>query len=487
MNVSAASDLRTFIDLSRGRGELEVIHGADPYLEMGALYELSLRDRFPPVLLFEDIKGYPSQYKIVMNVRFSRLLVDDMNLDAVRARRGQRTQAVDEIPPVDVATGPILSNVWRDDEVDVHAFPAGYWHKDDGGPYIGTECLVIMKDPESDWVNVGTYRVQVHDKCKLTIFIEPGKHGRLIRQKYWDRGLPCPAVVVVGQAPVLGGVASTASRHGVSELALAGGIIGKPIPVVKGELTGLPIPADGELAFEGFIAPIEEESLIEGPFAEWTGYYATAPHPEPVFRVQRVYHRDDPIIIGQPPAKPTFPGRQPLVGRIIGLWDALEAAGVPGVKGVWKPTGGGARFVNIISITQMYEGHAKMAGLVATGAGPAAFLGRITIVVDDDIDIEDPAEVMWALATRWDPKTQTDIIDGCWSGNLDPTIPPERRDAGTFTNSRIIIYAVRPYHWREQFPKVNVVPRAYSDEVEAKWKGTLRFLSDRARREEGRP
>lgn len=105
-----------------------------------------------------------------------------------------------------------------------------------------------------------------------------------------------------------------------------------------------------------------------------------------------------------------------------------------------------------------------MTGLVATGAGPAAFLGRITIVVDDGIDIEDPAEFMWALATRWDPKTQTDIIDGCWSGNLDTTIPPERRIAGTFTNSRVIIYAVWPYHWRDKFPKVNTVERSYKSD-----------------------
>jgi 4-hydroxy-3-polyprenylbenzoate decarboxylase len=162
------------------------------------------------------------------------------------------------------------------------------------------------------------------------------------------------------------------------------------------------------------------------------------------------------------------------------LWDALEAAGVPGVEGVWKPLGGGVRFVNVISIKQLHPGHAKMAGLVATGAGPGAYLGRITIVVDDDIDITDTAEVMWALATRWDPRTQTDVIDGCWSGYIDPLIPPERRASGDMTTSRIIIYATRPYHWKEQFPKVNTVSKGYADEVEKKWAGKLKFLARRA-------
>ena len=88
------------------------------------------------------------------------------------------------------------------------------------------------------------------------------------------------------------------------------------------------------------------------------------------------------------------------------------------------------------------------------------------VVVDDDVDITDPAEVMWAVATRWDPKTQTDIIDGCWTGYIDPMLLPERREKGDMTNSRAIIYAVRPYHWKEQFPKVNTVSREYAAEVE---------------------
>ncbi|TDI64573.1 MAG: UbiD family decarboxylase, partial [Alphaproteobacteria bacterium] len=207
-------------------------------------------------------------------------------------------------------------------------------------------------------------------------------------------------------------------------------------------------------------------------------YYATAEGAQqPVLRVEAIYHRDHPIVIGQPPAKPTFPGRQPPMGGMAALWDALEAAGVPGVTGVWKPLGGGTRFINAIAIKQLHAGHAKMAGLVATGAGPGAYMGRITIIVDDDIDITNPAELMWALATRWDPKTQTDIIDGCWTGYIDPRVSPEQRQADDITTSRIIIYAVRPYHWKDDFPKVNAVDPAYAAEIKSKWAGKLDFLN----------
>lgn len=474
--LAALGDLRELIRIADRRGEVETIRGADTHLEMGALYELSLKQLYPPLLLFEDIPGHAPGQRVLMNVRFSKLFSGDLTLDALRSFRAKRKSGGASIPPKIVQGGPITRNIMRGEDVDVLAFPAGHWHEQDGGRYIGTEVLVINKDPDSGWVNIGTYRVMVQDKKTLSVFIEPGKHGSLIREKWWAMGKPCPMVVCVGQAPILGMVAGTASGYGRSEYDAAGGRLGRPIEVVSGELTGLPIPADAEVAFEGFMPPPSEETRPEGPFAEWPGYYATDSHPEPVVRVGAIYHRDDPIVIGQPPAKPTFPGRQPSLGGMAALWDALEAAGVPGITGVWKPVGGGTRFINVISIKQLHAGHAKMAGLVATGSGPGAYLGRITIVVDEDIDITDPAEVLWALATRWDPKTQTDIIEGCYSGYIDPQVSPEQRARNDITSSRIIIYAVRPYHWKDEFPKVNTVPRDYSDAIAAKWKGKVKFL-----------
>ena len=475
---AADGDLREFLRLAEETGELVVIEEADPHLEIGALYELSLEHAHPPVLLFDRIKGYPPGYRVLMNVRTSRIFSEGEGVEAVRAYRQKRKHGTPQqpVPPYEVETGPVCQNILVGDQVNIRQFPAIKWHDQDGGAYIGTECLIITKDPDSEWVNVGTYRVQVQDEKTVTVFIEPGKHGDVIRQKYWARGEACPMLISIGQAPILGKLAGTSSKQGESELATAGGRLGEPVRVIQGQITGLPIPADAELVFEGVMPPREVESRPEGPFGEWPGYYASDTRPEPVMRVQAIYHRDDPIMVGMPPAKPTYPGRQGNIAASAQIWDALEAAGVPEVMGVWKLQGGGSRFITVVAVNQQHPGHAKMAGLVATGCGPAAYLGRMTIVVDDDIDITNPVEVLWAMATRWDPKTQTDIIDGCWTGHIDPILDPAKRDSGDITNSRMIIYAVRPYHWKNDFPAVNEIPKSYAEQIREKWAAKLEYL-----------
>lgn len=485
--LAALGDLRKCLEFAAEIGDLQTIEGADPHLEIGALYELSLENENPPVLVFDDIKGYPKGYRVAVNVRSSKVFdVGAKGLELVQNYRKHRRQKAEPIPPAFVESGPVLENVREGEAIDALVFPTPKWHEDDGGRYIGTECLVVTKDPDSDWVNTGTYRVMVHDKKTLVVFIEHGKHGDVIRRKYWARGKPCPMVVSVGQAPVLGAVAASTPGPGISEFAVAGSRLGHPIPLIKGKHTGIPFPADSEIVFEGFMAPPGERALPEGPFGEWPGYYASNSRPEPTLEVKAIYHRNDPIIVGAPPIKPTLPGFwYGTAGsshiRAAALWDELEAAGVPGVKGVWKMPGGGPRFINVVAIEQQHPGHAKMAGLVALGCGSNAYLGRMVIVVDDDIDITDSAEVMWALATRWDPKTQTDIVDGCWTGAIDPLLSEAKRAAGDMTNSRIVIYAVKPYHAREAFPKVNAVSADYAEEVRRKWEGKLSFLKDTTR------
>jgi 4-hydroxy-3-polyprenylbenzoate decarboxylase len=289
-------------------------------------------------------------------------------------------------------------------------------------------------------------------------------------------------VVTVGQAPALGAAAAATAPEHVCEFDVAGGRIGRPIKLVRGRVTGVPFPNDAELAYEGFMPSPAERTMTEGPFGEWPGYY-TSCGPEPVLEVKAIYHRNDPIQCATPPARPIYPGTYfgtagSALIRAAALWDDLEAAGVPGIKGVWKMPGGGSRFINVIAIEQLHAGHAKMAGLVAAGCGSSTYLGRIIIIVDGDIDITDPAQVMWAVATRWDPKTATDIIDGVWTGLIDPMLLPERRAAGDLTNSRIIIYAVRPWAWKDEFPKVNAVDPDYAKEIARKWAGKVKFLDD---------
>ena len=148
---AAWKDLRSFIEIARAMGELEVVEGADPKEEMGAIYELSLDREIPPVLLFEGMKGTNSDRRVVVNVRSSRVFNSGFGLDRVRSFRNQRRSGTPQmIPPRLVNTGPVLENIIEGDDVDIYAFPTPKWHEGDGGQYIGTECLVITKDPDGD-------------------------------------------------------------------------------------------------------------------------------------------------------------------------------------------------------------------------------------------------------------------------------------------------------------------------------------------------
>src|SRR5262249_22043980 len=264
--TAAEGDLREFLRQAEAMGELARIDEADPHLEMGALYELSLEHAHPPVLLFDRIKGYAPGYRVLMNVRESRVLDEGEGIAAVQAFRLGRRRQGGPIAPEEVATGPVFEHVLEGAAVNALAFPAPKWHELDGGPYIGTECMVITKDRDGDWVNAGTYRVQVQDERTVTVFIEPGKHGSVMRQQYGRGGGVCGRVLCFGRAPILGRVAGAGPRYGESEFATAGGRIGRPIPIVRGPLTGLPFPADAELVFEGVMPPREVDARPEGPF-----------------------------------------------------------------------------------------------------------------------------------------------------------------------------------------------------------------------------
>ncbi len=407
----AVEDLREWIERIDEMGELTRVDGADPHLELGGLVDLYQWDMENPALLFDKIKGYPEGYRLLANVLTSlkRVCLSlDMPTDLTRkqvvATWRDRLQALKPIPPELVEDGPVLENQQRGDDVDIMKFPAPFWHSEDGGPYIGTGNIVVMRDPDTGWINAGTYRVQAHDAKTAGIMISPGKHGRIIREKYWARGEACPVAVSFGHDPLLLLMGGLEVDFGADEFAEAGGIRGEALKVVNAPLTGLPIPASAELVMEGEIPPDEFHS--EGPFGEWTGYYASGERDMPIINVKSVLHRDNPIVLGCLPGKPPNDNtyfRSPL--RAAMLWNELERAGIPGVVGAWSHEAGGGRFFNIVSIKQMYPGHAKQVGAATTTVHAGAYANRFVVVVDDDIDPTDTNEVLWAMCTR------TDVIE----------------------------------------------------------------------------
>jgi 4-hydroxy-3-polyprenylbenzoate decarboxylase len=472
-------DLRGWLEEARKLGEVRDVEGATWQEDIGMATELLHHTDPAPAALFDKIPGYPQGHRVLTNFfggkRMNMTLGFPTELSRVDLSLAfnKAFEASRPIPCEFVDKGPILENVQTGDKVNVLSFPTPLWHESDGGRYIGTGSYDITEDPDEGWINLGTYRVMVHDEKSVGIYISPGKHGRVHRDKYFARNKPMPVAVVVGNDPLLYLMACTEVPYGTSEYEFAGGLRGKPYPVIRGPVTGLPIPAHAEIVLEGFVDP--KKRRAEGPFGEWTGYYASDVRDEPVLDVVAVYHRNNPIILGCPPNRPPDEiARYRAVLRSALLKQSMEKAGLSGIKAVWAHEVGSSRLLLAIAIEQRYGGHATQVGHVASQCHVGAYLGKYVIVVDDDIDVSNLEEVMWAMVTRSEPAESIDIIRNAWSTSLDPRIPPGNKESGKLTNSRAIIDATRPYEWRHEFPKVNMP----SPEVARKTREKFSYLLD---------
>lgn len=455
--TAAGQDLRAWLAVMEQTGELQRVHGAEPEREIGGLVDIYMRKMGRPALLFEDVPGYPPGYRVLANIltgvrRIALTMGLDPDISEVGLVRFWRDymRSAKMIAPREVNTGAVLENLAEGADIDLLQFPTPKWHEGDGGNYIGTGCMVIMRDPDTGWVNYGAYRVQVHDRAVASVMSSKGKHGNIIMRKYHERGEPCPIAVVVGVHPALFSVAGLEIPYGKNEYDAAGGLLGEPVRIIRGPKTGLPIPADCEIAFEGTVA--KDDLIDEGPLGEWTGYYAGGAKKEPAIRVSTLMHRNDPVLTGVipgiPPNDDTFYRGTYRAGAV---WHELEAAGVPEVKGVWAHEAGGSRLWLTVAIKQMYAGHSKQAGLIASQCHAGAYANRFVVVVDEDIDPADMNRVVWAMCTRCDVREDTEILKGCWSTVLDPlSYPADQR----IYNSRMVIDACVPWHRRGDWPEL---------------------------------
>ncbi|MET4576525.1 UbiD family decarboxylase [Ottowia thiooxydans] len=474
-------DLRAWIEDTRKLGELTEVSGADWDLEIGAISELNVKKDLPNALLFDDIPGYPKGHRVMTcstssPARLSsilRLPIEMTNAGLTQSLRGKPKQwqgLAADYPPVSVATGPVFENVQEKESVDVLAFPSPLWHEKDGGRYIGTGCMVVTKDLDSDWVNVGTYRVMVHDKNHVGLDMIPGKHGAIQYDKYMKAGKPFPVAIVVGCDPLGYLISGIEVPFGMCEYNYIGAILKQPVSVVRGQLTDLPIPSHAEIVLEGWAYPGDER--IEGPFGEFHGYYPGKPATAPVVTVEKVYFRNNPIIMGSPPAKPPNDySYSKAVMRSALLMDALIASGVPDVQAVWAHEIGGARMFNVVSIKQRYAGHARQAGHILSQCGVGAYMSRYSVVVDEDIDPSNMQEVMWAVATRSDPEMDIDITRRGMGSKNDPMSIAYTYKAPF--NSKAIIDACRPFDFINEFPEVAEASKQLQETVRAKWKHIL--------------
>jgi 4-hydroxy-3-polyprenylbenzoate decarboxylase len=465
-------DLRDFIARCEAAGELHrVAAEVDWDLELSHVSKLT-EERGGPALLFENVRGYRSPVLTGAFGTTRRLAIalgqpEDSTMCEL-ARTWMQLTIERVTPAVEVEKGPVLENVLEGDEVDLTRFPVPRFYPLDGGRYIGTAVFLVVQDPEKGDYNLGTYRMQLLDERHCGVQILPGKRGERILKKYGKLGRKMPAAAVIGCDPLLFMV-GTLMHAGASEYDLAGTIRGEPTEVIKADLTGLPVPATAEIVLEGYIDP--DELRPEGPFGEYTGYYTDElekPSPKPFLRVERILHRDDPILWATSVGRPVTDVHMLLAfTRTATLWSDLEQMRIPGIRSVYVPPESAGRFWAIVSVKQMYPGHAAQVANAVVSTTTGSYGVKGVIVVDDDIQADDLARVLWALSVRYDPLRGTEILKRGRSTPLDPALDPS---SSKLITSRILMDATIPYEWERKPVEIKLDEEVLA-RVRERWPG----------------
>lgn len=461
-------DLRDFISMCEKVGELKRIKAeVDWELEISHIAKL-VEEKSGPALLFENVKGYKSPVltgAFGTTKRLAMILGKDPGLSMVQLTKEWVNLVVKEvIPAKEVKDGPIYENIVDGDKVDTFAFPSPKFYELDGGRYFGTAVFMVIQDPETGRINLGTYRMGVLDNKTVGVQILKGKTADRILKKYGKAGKKMPACAIIGGDPLHIFASAATMVKAKSGYDVVSSLRGEPVEIVRAQLTNLPIPAAAEIVLEGEIDP--ERLREEGPFGEYTGYYTEElikPIPKPALEVKRVYYRNNPILWETSVGRPV--GDQHMLyafTRNASLWTDLTKMEIPGIKSVYTLPEAAGRFWVVISVQQMYPGHAEQVGAAVIASNTGTYGVKGIIIVDDDIEADDLPRVWWALGTRYNPLRGTQMINRGRSTPLDPALGP---DENKFITSRIILNATIPFEWPVKPTEIKL-----SDEVLARVK-----------------
>lgn len=406
-------------------------------------------------LFFTNVTG--SRFPCVMNLMSS---YDRMAL-ALRCRVEELPQVFGSrvmapVPPVRVAreAAPVKEVVVPADRIDLESLPIPWHNELDGGAYF-TAGAMVLRDPETGAHNLGIYRHHVFNEREFGVWIFGSHDGGHIIDQYERRGERVPFALVVGHHPafLMGAVARLPGIGG--EYEAAGALLGEPIELVQAESSELLVPAQAEFIIEGYISP--NRLKREGPFGEWPGHYLNE-EDVPIATVTTITHRRDAIfqdIIGAQREHLLMGG----IPRAGSVYRSVKAV-VPTVKAVNIPAH--SRMHCYISIKRRKNVDVKRAAFAALNTEPENL--RAVIVVDDDIDVYDDGDVLWAIGTRFDAARDLTIVNN-WSGPgaLLPSNWEYHEDGSKTarTSSAIIVDATKPpppipYPPRTQVPATEV-------------------------------
>ena len=436
-------DLRDFIAQLEQRGELKRIRTeVDPHLEMTEICDRTLRAG-GPALLFENPKGYSipvlgnlfgTEQRVALGM--GRNSVSELRelgellafLKEPEPPKGLR-DAMDKLPlvkqvlamnPKELSSAPCQEVVIERDKVDLRTLPIQTCWPGDAGPLV-TWPLVVTRGPNKTRQNLGIYRQQLVGRNRLIMRWLSHRGGALDYLEWQQQhpGEPFPVAVALGADPgtILGAV--TPVPDTLSEYGFAGLLRGSRTEVAKCLTHDLQVPASAEFVLEGYIYPDDMED--EGPFGDHTGYYNEVER-FPVFTVERITHRRDPIYHS------TYTGRPPDEPAVLGvamneLFVPILRKQFPEIVDFYLPPEGCSYRMAVVTMKKQYPGHAKRVMFGVWSFLRQFMYTKFVIVCDDDVNARDWKDVIWAMTTRMDPGRDTTIIDNTPIDYLDFASP----------------------------------------------------------------
>lgn len=425
-------DLRSYLDALDELGDLRhVTDEVSADLEAAAFSRLAT-ERREPATLFENVAGVEPGFRLLGGpaavsslpgrplARVAMAL--GLPLDLTPAQLVDRlagTWDLEPVPPVEVAPekAPVKQHVLLGDDADLERFPVPRLHVADGGRYANSWGVIVVRTPDGSWTNWSIARIMMLDGKRMTGIVSPGQHLGMVWQQWAERGEPMPYALVQGGAPAVPVVGGIPSPREIDEPDLVGALTGHPLEVVRCETSDLLVPAGAEIVVEGHLSP--ERDTVEGPFGEFAGYAVARTTVQPVYSVEAITHRDDPIwpIVAEGRPADDFHIVTP-PGQCAELLHAIRAAGLP-VTTVWQPTAAASHWT-VVSVPSAWR--EQLPGvttqqltdrLTAAMATTRSFRRTsTTFVLDDDVDPADDTDLLWALGTRVHPSARRAVLDG---------------------------------------------------------------------------
>jgi 2,5-furandicarboxylate decarboxylase 1 len=426
--------LRGFLETTAKTFPEEIIRIKEPVsrqLEMtSVIFELDRLGK-NPVVVFENVQG--SKMQVVTNIAANRkLLAHFLKSDPTNLPTTFRERCQNYIPCELVSKAAWDDVVLEGDQVDLTQLPIPYQFTVDAAPYI-TAGQVTARDPESGVDTTGFHRLMLKGKNRLGVSLHSRRRMYEFHRRAEARGQSLPAAIAIGTHPLhyMGSMAYAYPQH-VRKFEIIGGLFGEPYRLARCGVADLEIPAGAEIVIEGKILAGERES--EGPFGEFTGY-ASYRSTQNVFVADRIRMRRDALFHSVVSGMSRDHILISCVTREGEILNALRR-NLPNVRAVHVPHKTCGAFLAIVSMKKIAEGEPKMAMLTALGT---ELYTKQVIVVDEDVDIFDMDDVMWAVATRVRAERDIFMVPGVKSAIIDPTSDPK-----TFTVTKLGIDATAP-------------------------------------------